>query len=92
HYAPDPKSELFSPLLWPSGHGGLPKTFLQISGLDPLRDDGLIYARELDNAGVDVKINTYLGVPHGFEAIFGSLDIAAKASEEQDVGFKWLFG
>ncbi|KAI3571172.1 Alpha/Beta hydrolase protein [Fusarium oxysporum f. sp. albedinis] len=91
NYAPDPKSELFSPLLWPSGHGGLPKTFFQISGLDPLRDDGLIYARELHNAGVDVKINTYPGVPHGFEVFFSSLDIAAKASEEQDVGFKWLF-
>ncbi|GKU15213.1 unnamed protein product, partial [Fusarium langsethiae] len=91
NYAPGPKSELFSPLLWPSGHGGLPKTFLQISGLDPLRDDGLIYARELHNAGVDVKINTYPGVPHGFEVFFSSLDIAEKASEEQDVGFKWLF-
>ncbi|KAF5228312.1 hypothetical protein FANTH_14539, partial [Fusarium anthophilum] len=90
YYAPDPKSELFSPLLWPSGHKGLPKTFIQISGMDPLRDDGLIYARELDNSGVQVKVNAYPGVPHGFEEAFSSIDIAVKAFKEQEIGFKWL--
>jgi acetyl esterase/lipase len=38
---------MFSPLLWPSGHSGLPPAYFQICGADPLRDEALIYERLL---------------------------------------------
>ena len=67
HYA-GPGSDLRDPLLSPlHGHlEGLPAALVQTADLDPLRDDGIRYAAALRDAGVPVRLTTYLGVPHGF--------------------------
>jgi acetyl esterase/lipase len=55
----DPKDPSISPLLAPS-FGGLPKTFIQVAGLDPLRDEAILYGDLLREAGVETKVEMYV--------------------------------
>jgi acetyl esterase/lipase len=50
---------------------GLPRATIVVGGLDPLRDEGLAYARRLGEAGVDVDLLCVAGAPHGFDALAG---------------------
>ncbi|PCG97010.1 Alpha/beta hydrolase fold-3 [Penicillium occitanis (nom. inval.)] len=59
---------------------GFPRTFIQICGLDPLRDEGLAYATKLWGFDVPCSVVVYPGLPHGFNA-FTELP-AAKAYHE----------
>jgi len=47
---------------------GLPPTLIQIAEHDPIRDDGLRYAKALRAAGVPIRATNYVGMPHGFLA------------------------
>ena len=63
---PDEASPLFSPLLHPNLRG-LPPAFFQVCGLDPLRDEALLYERVLrEENGVNTRINIYDGFGHMF--------------------------
>lgn len=59
---------------------GMPPTIFGIAGLDPLRDEALLYAKLLAEAGVPTEVRLFKGVPHGFRR-FGS---ALKASADWD--------
>lgn len=53
-------------LLGPDGvEGALPPAFIQVCGMDFLRDDGLVYAAMLEEAGVPVRCEVSGGAPHG---------------------------
>ncbi len=45
---------------------GLPPTYISVAAHDPLRDDGLIFARKLAAAGVPVRFHEEAALPHSF--------------------------
>uniref|UniRef100_A0A0B7B0U4 Alpha/beta hydrolase fold-3 domain-containing protein n=1 Tax=Arion vulgaris TaxID=1028688 RepID=A0A0B7B0U4_9EUPU len=55
---------LFSPLMSPD-LTGLPPTFIHVCEFDILRDDGLLYARRLQDAGVKTELHFGKGGFHG---------------------------
>jgi len=69
-YLPDParRREIYaSPLqATPEQLAGLPPTLVQVAGNDVLRDEGLAYARKLDDAGVDVTLVNYENLIHDY--------------------------
>lgn len=91
HYKPDAQSPLASPLLWPSGHKHQPPTYLSLCGMDPLRDEGLIYEYLLrEEAGVKTRFDVYPGLPHVGPAYFPMLSQAKKYTKDREDGIKWL--
>ncbi|MFD7085792.1 alpha/beta hydrolase [Streptomyces sp. NPDC059918] len=64
-YGGDPAHPHVSPLRAPD-LSGLPRTLLVLADCDPLRDEGLAYARRLGAAGVECAVHLYPGVFHGF--------------------------
>ncbi|SEP73494.1 alpha/beta hydrolase fold [Solimonas aquatica] len=48
---------------------GLPPAVIVTADADPLRDDGIRYAERLREAGVPVRFENYIGMPHAFLSI-----------------------
>jgi hypothetical protein len=57
-------------------------------------DDGLLYEQVLrTESGVQTRLNTYQGVPHGFVEYMppgSGLTASVKAMNDRVTGFKWL--
>ncbi|MCB9672739.1 MAG: alpha/beta hydrolase [Alphaproteobacteria bacterium] len=64
-WAPDPDDPLGCPL-----HAGelegMPPALIVVAGFDPLRDEGLLYASHLREAGVPVEVVDEASLTHGF--------------------------
>ena len=69
---------LVSPLLT-DDLGGLAPAYVAVSGFDVLRDEGVAYARRLEQAGVDTTLVTHTGQIHGFFNACGALKDARDA-------------
>lgn len=67
----DPPPPFASPAHAPS-LAGLPAAYVETAQFDPLRDEGLDYARRLREAGVAVQLNPTLGTVHGIDAVPGA--------------------
>jgi acetyl esterase len=61
----DADSPMASPIL-AEDLTGLPPALIQVAEYDPLRDDGIRYARALQHAGNQVRLTEYVGMPHGY--------------------------
>lgn len=88
----DTRSPQWSPFNDKNPHVGMPPTYFQVCGMDPLRDDGLIYERALRNSGVKTKIDVYPGVPHGHFSYLPFLKQSQKANSDVIENFGWLLG
>ncbi|PSK56964.1 Carboxylesterase 1 [Elsinoe australis] len=88
----DNKSPLWSPFNTPGAHKGLPPSYFQVCGMDPLRDDGLIYEAILRENGVKTKLDVYPGVPHAHFSYLPNLQSSKKAIVETIQGIGWLLG
>jgi acetyl esterase len=60
----------------------LPAAYILCAGLDPLRDEGLNYARRLTEAEVAVELHLAPSIPHGFASI-PSAAISQRLLKEQ---------
>ncbi|KAF8208872.1 Alpha/Beta hydrolase protein [Mycena galopus ATCC 62051] len=85
----NPADPEVSPLLYPS-HKGLAPTVIQVCGLDPLRDEGLLYDSILREEGVKTRTIAYPGVPHGFQYLFPAFKQALKWEQDYREGLQWL--
>lgn len=47
----------------------LPRSYVETAEFDPLRDEGLNYAKALSAGGVDVEVNETKGTVHGFDSV-----------------------
>ena len=77
----DEKDFRFAPLIL-DDLSGLPEAFVVVAGYDPLRDEGVDYARRLIEAGNRVRLSHYDGMIHGFYLMGGAVDAARRAVSE----------
>ena len=69
----------------------LPPALVIVAGFDPLRDEGVDYAKALIDAGNQVTLSNYEGMIHGFYLMGGMLDKANQAIEESAEHLKSAF-
>lgn len=61
---------------------GLPPALIQTAGYDPLKDEGIAYARRLNEEGSNASHTDYPGMIHGFINLGGAIDAAKTAISE----------
>jgi acetyl esterase/lipase len=73
----DPKHPLASPLHAPVT--GLPPVRVHVGDDEVLLDDSRLYVERAVAAGVDARVDVWLGMPHGFHGSIGTLKASAQA-------------
>ncbi|KIW29764.1 uncharacterized protein PV07_05553 [Cladophialophora immunda] len=75
------------------GHLGVAPAYFQVCGLDPARDDGLIYEKVLrEECDVPTRLDLYRGWAHCWWAMFPDLDMSRRRMRDAVDGVGWLLG
>lgn len=86
----DVKDPLWNATEAVGGHEGLPRAYLQVAGMDPLRDEGLLYERLLRESGVETRLDLYAGFGHMFWMNFPRMKASERRWKDTIDGFRWL--
>ena len=89
-YAPERQNLLWDPFNHPEGHAGVAKTFFQVGGIDPLRDEAVLYDRALREKGVLTRFKLYSGYGHMFWTNYPGVEASTKFVEDTLEGMRWL--
>lgn len=81
----------FAPLI-ADDLSNLPPALVLVAGYDPLRDEGVDYAKRLIEAGNRVRLANYEGMIHGFYLMGGAVDAARRAVAESAEVLREAFG
>jgi epsilon-lactone hydrolase len=73
----DPKHPSASPLY--AELSGLPPVRIHVGDDEVLLDDSLRYVARAGTAGIDVRLDVWMGMPHGFVGSIGKLRASARA-------------
>ena len=69
---------------------GLPTAYIETAEFDCLHDDGILYAKKLREAGIEVALNETKGTMHGFD-IMQRAKTTKAALKERIEFMKWAF-
>jgi acetyl esterase len=79
-----------SPLRAPNLSGVAP-ALIAVCEYDPLRDEGVAYARRLEEAKVPVRLSEYPGMIHGFVRMAAVTDRSRELLDESAAGLREAF-
>jgi acetyl esterase len=71
---------------------GLVPAMVITAEFDPLRDEGEMYAFQMQQAGVAVTARRYDGTIHGFVSLSGMIDLGKQALADAAAGLRSAFG
>lgn len=89
-YGADSHSQDSSPMNAADPFSCFPPTYIQVDGLDPLRDDGLILDKILKQKTIPTRLDVYSGMPHAHQGHFPHLAQSQKAVLDTIMGMGWL--
>jgi acetyl esterase/lipase len=62
---------------------GLPDTYIDVGDLDVFRNEDIVFARRLADAGVPTELHVYPGCPHAFEALAREAAVSRRAISDR---------
>ena len=80
----------YSPLLNDTWKGVASKAYFAICGWDPRRDEAILFAKILREAGLEVQDRIYEGLPHGFWTTCPDLSVSKEWETETINGIEWM--